>query len=460
MNITIAEVAEACGGKLPLNIKADTVISGISTDTREDLAGKVFVPLVGPTFDGHAFINYAYSKGAVAVLSEQGGNHISVESTLRALRDIASYYRGLFDIPVVGITGSSGKTTTKDIIASVLSQKYKTLKTEGNLNNEIGVPHTVFRLDDSYTAAVLEMGMNHAGEIHNLSKIGKPKVCVITNIGLAHVENLGSREGILVAKSEIFDFMQDDGVCVLNVDDDLLRNLASEKMADGRDVITYSVNDPKATVWSDDLNLGLYSQSCNINYKGESIRVEIPLPGIHMTSNALAAAAVGFYLGLSFEEVKAGVESFKLSKNRMDIMVCGDIEVINDVYNANPESMKAAISILNGAQNRTVAILGDMFELGEFAQEQHIEVGKTAADCGVHTVICIGELSRHIYDGFIRHKDKTQEALYFKTKEECGEGVNTLLKPNDTVLVKASRGMGFEYLIDILKCREKAQHGK
>ena len=180
MKITVSEVAKACGSKLPLNINADTVISGISTDTREDLAGKVFVPLVGPTFDGHAFIDYAYSKGAVAVLSEQGGNHICVESTLGALRDIASYYRGLFNVPVVGITGSSGKTTTKDIIASVLSQKYKTLKTEGNLNNEIGVPLTVFRLDDSYTAAVLEMGMNHAGEIHNLSKIGKPKVCVIT----------------------------------------------------------------------------------------------------------------------------------------------------------------------------------------------------------------------------------------------------------------------------------------
>ena len=279
------------------------------------------------------------------------------------------------------------------------------------------------------------------------------------NIGLAHVENLGSREGILAAKSEIFDYMQDDGVCVLNDDDDLLRNLALEKMAEGKDVITYSVNNPKATVWADDLHLGLYTQSCNINYKGESIKVEIPLPGVHMTSNALAAAAVGFYLGLSFEEVKAGIELFKPSKNRMDITVCGDIEVINDVYNANPESMEAAISILNGSQNRTVAILGDMFELGEFAQEQHYKVGKIAAGCGVHSLICIGGLSRHIYDGFIRHKDEAQEAFYYETKEECGEGVNSLLKPKDTVLVKASRGMGFEYFIDILKCREKAQHG-
>ena len=455
MNITLGEAAKACNGNLPSDFDINTPISGISTDTREELKGKLFIPLIGPAFDGHAFIREAYAKGAVAALSEQGGDHvIDVKSTLTALADIALYYRNRFSLPVVAVTGSAGKTTTKDLIASVLSQKYKTLKTEGNLNNEIGLPHMVFRLDNSYSAAVLEMGMNHAGEIHNLSRIAQPYVCVITNIGVAHIENLGSREGILKAKSEIFDFMADDGICILNADDDLLRNLAVKKRTQGRKVITFGLKYSGADIWADDiLSLGFSEQSCIINFEEESLCVKIPLPGPHMVLNALAAAAAGFALGLTFQQIKMGIEAFKPSKNRMEITHYGDIAVINDVYNANPDSMTAALSVLASANSRTAAILGDMFELGEYAPKLHYNVGKIAAESGVHVLICIGELSGHMYGSFIRHKNNNQLAFYFKTKEECGREINSLIKAKDTVLVKASRGMFLEYIIDILKCR-------
>ena len=461
MNLTIGEAANACNGTMPPDLDKNYIITGISTDTREDQKGKLYIPLKGPKFDGHRFINDAYSNGAAAVLSEQGGEHvIRVKSTLKALEDIASFYRRRYSLPVVAITGSAGKTTAKDITASILNQKYKTLKTEGNLNNEIGLPHMVFRLDSSYTAAVFEMGMNHTGEIHNLSRIARPDICVITNIGVAHIENLGSCEGILAAKSEIFDYMADDGVCILNADDDLLNNLALKLSGQGRNVITYSIKNTAADVWADNIKSnGLYKQSFEIHRKGESIRVEKPLPGVHMVSNALAAAATGFYLGLSAGQVKAGIEAFKPSKNRMDITPCGDIEIINDVYNANPDSMEAAVSVLITAKNRTAAILGDMFELGDYAPELHYKVGKFTAESGVHTLICIGKLSRNIYDGFMRHKSGKQEAFHFMSKEQCGEEVNELLKPGDTVLVKASRLMGLEYVIEILKTKRKTYNG-
>ena len=461
MNLTVGEAAKACGGSIPPDYNINAPITGVSTDTREDLEGKLFVPLKGPRFDGHAFIGNAYAKGAAAALSERDGDHaIRVNSALKALADIAAYYRQRFCLPIAAITGSAGKTTTKDMLWSVLSQKYKTLKTEGNLNNEIGLPQMIFRLDDSYAAAVLEMGMNHAGEIHNLSRIVKPDICVITNIGVAHIENLGSREGILAAKAEIFDYMAASGVCVLNGDDDLLPSLAPGQRALGRRVITCSQKGAAADVWAGDIQkTGLYRQSCVIHYNGGSIRVNIPLPGGHTVSNALAASAAGLCMGLSLEQVKAGLESFKLSKNRMDITQCGDIELINDVYNANPDSMKAAISILAGAEGRCAAILGDMLELGAFAPELHFEIGKFAAESGLRTLICVGTLSKDIYGGFVQNKNSTQEAFHFETKEQCADAVNALLKPGDTVLVKASRGMGLEYIVEILKHRGNTRHG-
>jgi UDP-N-acetylmuramoyl-tripeptide--D-alanyl-D-alanine ligase len=437
------------------------LISGVSTDTREDLEGKLFIPLKGIRFDGHAFVTCAYAKGAAAALSEQGGEHvIAVTSTLKALADIAAYYRSRFSLPIVAVTGSAGKTTTKDLIASVMSQKFKTLKTEGNFNNEIGLPRMIFQLDDSYTAAVLEMGMNHSGEIHNLSRIATPDICVITNIGTAHIENLGSREGILAAKAEIFDYMADDGLCVLNGDDNLLRELAEKERARGRRAITYGIEDPAADVWASDIQHGgSFKQSCRINERNKSIQVEIPLPGVHMVYNALAAAAAGSGLGLNLNQIKAGIEAFISSKNRMDITRCGDIEVINDVYNANPDSMEAAVSVLAGAGNHTAAILGDMFELGGFAPELHYRVGKIAAESGVLTLICIGELSGYIFKGFSDNRSGGQEAFHFKTKEQCGEAVNGLIKPGSTVLVKASRGMGLEYIVEILLRGKEARHG-
>ena len=462
MNLTLGEAAAACNGELPPGLDIDAILAGVSTDSREELQGKLFIPLKGPNFDGHAYIGAAYAKGAAAALSEEGGEHVVlVKSTLRALADIAGYYRSRFSLPIAAVTGSAGKTTTKDLIAAVLSQRYKTLKTDGNLNNEVGLPRMIFRLDGSYAAAVLEMGMNHAGEIHNLSRIVKPDICVITNIGVAHIENLGSREGILAAKSEIFDCMADDGVCILNRDDDYLPGLALKLKSSGRRVMTYSLKDASADVWACNIQShGMFRQSCDIMFDANAaIHTDIPLPGAHMVSNALAAAAVGICMGLSPEEIKNGIESFKPSKNRMEITMCGDIELINDVYNANPDSMKAAISILSGAGEHSAAILGDMLELGQAAPEMHYEIGKIAAESGIRKLICVGPLSVNMYEGYTRNRSGLQEAAHYETKEQCADAIGSQLKPGDTVLVKASRGMGLEYIVEILKHRGGALHG-
>jgi UDP-N-acetylmuramoyl-tripeptide--D-alanyl-D-alanine ligase len=461
--MTVGEAAEACKGIIDDTDEA-IVFNGVSTDTREDQNGLLFVPLKGSNFDGHDYIEQALKLGAIAALSERGAapNIIRVKSTLRALADLAARYRERFSLPVVAITGSAGKTTTKDMIASVLSQRYKTLKTEANLNNEIGLPKTIFKLDETYEVAVLELGMNHAGEISRLSRVAKPDICVITNIGAAHIENLGSRESILKAKAEIFDYMDSNGLRVLNGDDNLLRTLD----AGGRRVLYFSgknldyanVNDLNKRVYADNVTRsGAIAQSCDIIYDSDRIiNVTVPLPGEHMILNALAAAAVGFELGLSVYEIKKGIETFTPSKNRMEITRQNNSVIINDVYNANPQSMKAALNVLKNIGEterlRKIAILGDMFELGEQAPAFHEEIGEYAANIGIDELICIGELSAHIYNGFV---DIGTTASHFNAKSDFEIYLEEPNKKSSfthaAILVKASRGMAFETIVNRLK---------
>ena len=377
MKLTLKEIAENIGGTLR---GIDVEINSISRDSRDIGENCLYIPLKGDKFDGHDFISNACAEGAVAVVTEREYEHcpvssIVVKDTKVALGDIARYYRQkLTNLKVVAITGSVGKTTTKDIVASVLSRHFKTVKTQGNYNNDIGVPLTIFNIEDDTEVAVIEMGMNHFDEIDYLSSIAKPDIAIITNIGVSHIENLGSRNGILKAKCEIFNHMAEDSYKVLNGDDDMLVTVARKY----KNLCYCSLNE-FAEVHADNVvEKGLEGISCTIFLDDNTVEipVDIPVPGKHMVHNAMYAAAVGRKLGLSPEEIKNGIECFHPTAMRMDIIETDRFSIINDVYNANPQSVKAGIDVLASCEGTTCCILGDMFELGDDAPRYHAEVGR------------------------------------------------------------------------------------
>ncbi len=454
MKLTLKEIADNIGGILR---GADVDISSISRDSRDIGENCLYVPLKGEKFDGHDFIEMACAEGAAAVLTERDYESYSVPSivvkdTRIALGDIAGYYRKtLKNLKVVAVTGSVGKTTTKDIVASVLSRKYKTVKTQGNYNNDIGVPLTIFNIEEDTEVAVIEMGMNHFDEIDYLSSIALPDIALITNIGVSHIENLGSRDGILKAKCEIFNHMSEDSFKILNGDDDKLVTIARKYKN-----LCYCSLNKFAEVHADNITEnGLDGISCTIYLDDDNVKipVNIPIPGRHMIRNAMFAAAVGFKLGLSADEIKRGIECFHPTAMRMDITKNGKYTVINDAYNANPQSMKAAIDVLSSCKGATCCILGDMFELGEKAPQYHAEIGRFAVHRGIDLVICIGELSENMYEGAVAMGGSI--VAYYKTKEEFINNIKNVLPDKEcTILVKASRGMHFEKIIDKLRSVE------
>lgn len=451
--LTINEIIIATGAQMiatgDMAAALERTVSHVTQDSREVGANSLFVPLKGTVRDGHTFIPQCFEKGAVCfsekVLAPQnGGILLLVPDARQALLDLAKYYRNLFPIPFVGITGSVGKTTTKDMIASVLSQKYDTLWTLGNYNNDIGVPLTLFRLEEHHQAAVIEMGMNHFGEIALLSGIVRPDMGVISNVGVAHIENLGSREGILQAKCELFSGMQKDGVAILNGDNDMLQTMAGKL---SQRTVWFGLEGERDFYADEIEQMGLEKTACVIHTPKGSISVEIPVPGRHMVLNALSAAAVGQEMGLSLEEIKAGIESFQPTKNRMNVMCGGNgITILNDVYNANPVSMKASLDILANAEGRKVAILGFMGELGEFAQAFHQEVGAYAAEKGVDLLFCIGGHNEAMAEG--AKKGGLEQVYCFEDQEALWETGLPLLQRGDTVLVKASRSVGLEKTVE------------
>lgn len=451
INIPLEKVAEAAHGKLcNASFANELFINGVSIDTRDDQTQKLFVPLKGTKVDGHDFLEVAYNKGAGCVLTEKeidtNKPYILVDSTFQALKDFAKYYRSLFDIPVIGITGSVGKTTTKDLTASILSQKYKTLKTEGNFNNEIGLPLTIFRLDQTIEVLVLEMGMNNFGEMHNLSEIAKPSICLITNIGEAHIENLGSREGILKAKSEIFDYMDRNGKIILNGDDDMLITLKSKL----NNPYFYYLNKSEENFTAFDIEYkGIESVSSKLKIAENEFIVDIPVAGEHMVYNAIAAAMIGKFLRLQNSEIQQGIAEFELSKNRMEIININNRIIINDVYNSSPKSVKSVIDILCNHSGRKVCVLGDMFELGHHADGMHYDVGRYAAKKNIDLIICIGRLSAKMFEGANENieSSESQQAIYFDSLEKFLDESKHLFKDGDAILVKASRGMSFENII-------------
>ncbi len=454
--ISISEILEAVNGRL-LGGFSDTglTLTHVETDSRSITPGSLFVPLVGERFDGHAFINQALESGAAACFTARerdtylpGKCYIKVDSTQKALRDLARNYKKKFDIPFIGITGSVGKTTTKDMVAAVLGQKFRVLKTEGNFNNEIGLPLTLLRLNSEHEICVLEMGMNHFGEIDYLGAIVEPQVAVITNIGDAHIENLGSRENILKAKSEIFAHLPADGFVVLNGDDELLPTLRGKL--------------PFQTVWVGG-NPGLEYRALSVESDGEryvhcdvaapngEFAVDIPALGGHMIYPMLTAAAVGAHFGMTNEEIAAGVLRFAPTKMRMNIIPRGDgITILNDAYNANPQSMRAAVEVLTKTKSSyKIAVLGDMFELGPLAPTLHAGVGDYLGKSGVNCLVAVGEWSEHMARA--AEAAGTPEVYWRPTKKEALTVLEQVVRPDTTVLVKASRGMQFEEIVAFLK---------
>lgn len=451
--MSLINIARACGGiyigdESPKSVE----ITGVVIDSRQVENGYLYIPMRGERVDGHKFIPDVFARGAAAVLSEEqldhpAGPYILVESCPQALKDIAEYYRSTLSIKIVGITGSVGKTSTKEVIASVLSEKYSVLKTLGNFNNELGLPLTVFRLREEHQAAVLEMGISDFGEMHRLSKIARPDVCVITNIGQCHLEFLKDRDGILRAKSEIFDFLAEDGAVILNGDDD---KLATIKEIKGIAPVFFGVESGRE-IYADELEpQGLKGIRCRIHAGGESLIVHIPMPGYHMVLNALAATAVGISMGLTLAEVKRGVENLQSIGGRFHIIEKGGRLIIDDCYNANPVSMKASLDVLKDAKHRKVAVLGDMFELGENTEELHTEVGVHAAKNKIDLLICTGSLSRHMAEAAVQ-AGGCGEVIYTETMEELMQILPGKLQADDTILVKASHGMNFSKIVEILK---------
>lgn len=462
-NMTLTNIARACNGRLLYpaeNSRKETEhaeAAGVVIDSRKAGENFIFVATKGERVDGHRFIPDVFAKGALGVVCEKEpeslpGPCIVVEDSFEALKQIGEFYRQQLPVKVVGITGSVGKTSTKEFVAAVLSMKYKVHKTLGNYNNEVGVPLTVLSMPEDTEVAVLEMGINHFGEMHNLSRIARPDICIMTNIGQCHLEFLGSREGILKAKSEMFDFMKEDGSVCINGDDDML---ASIKEVKGKKPVTFGLSEQCRVYATDIKGKGLFGSEAVIHGNGESFAVQIPLPGEHMVYNALAAAAAGQLLGLTPEEIRDGIAAVESVSGRSHIVKLPDKVLIDDCYNANPVSMEAAIDLLLQADGRRVAVMGDMFELGEQEKEMHARVGKYAADKGVECIICAGKLARCIYEGARetageRKDGFSAEIFYFEDRESLLEGINQILKPGDTILIKASHGMGFEKVVEQL----------
>lgn len=459
-NMTLENIEKACGGRyIGTEAEKKTEVLGVVIDSRQVESGYLFVAIPGEKVDGHKFIPDVFAKGAAAVLSEQqledpAGPYILVESTTKALRDLAEYYRKSLDIKVVGITGSVGKTSTKEMIASVLSEKYRVLKTEGNYNNEIGLPLTIFKIRAEHEVAVLEMGISEFGEMHRLATMANPDICVITNIGLCHLENLKTRDGILKAKTESFAHLKKDGIAILNGDDDKLSTI---RQVGDKEPVFYGMEekmeyreDAKKSVYATGVeNLGLYGMQARIHTPEGERDVRIPIPGEHNVYNALAATAVGLSLGLSLDQISSGILKAKAIGGRTNLLNTGSMTVIDDCYNANPVSMKASIDVLATAEGRKIAVLGDMGELGENEKKLHYEVGEYLAKKEIDVLFCAGELSEEIAKA-AQKESKTCEVYYFKTRDALLEQLLPFLKKGDTVLVKASHFMEYPEIVKAL----------
>ena len=453
-SLTISELVSATNGRLVFGNESDCIID-VVIDSRKANKDNVFVAVIGENLDGHKFMQSAYENGCKTFIKNASSsiklnssdiNLIEVEDTQIAVGNIAKYYKEKFDIPYIGVTGSVGKTTTRDMIYATVSSRFNTLKNEGNLNNHFGVPLTLFNLDESYECAVIEMGMSNFKEIEYLANIVNPKIGVISNIGLSHIENLGSQEGILEAKMEIATNFNESNTLVVNGDDKFLATLKEKNLNYSLKTFGFNKNND-IYCESYEMNEEDLTFTCYIDGKKEEIF--IPTVGEHNIYNAMAAILVGKELNISLDDIKNGLKNFKATKMRLDIIKNNKMTIINDAYNASPDSMEAALKILGRYKNRKVAILGDMFEMGEHSEYGHRLVGKYAID-NTDLLVAIGKDAIFMCDEAKSLGFDESNIYYFNTKEEAIENIDTIIKEDDVVLVKASRGMQLEKIVEYL----------
>ena len=455
-NMTLAHITEVCGGiYFGPEEKKTAEVTDIVTDSRKAGEGSLFVAIPGERVDGHKFIPNVASQGALAVISEQKLEtppcpYILVKDSMEAIKAMAEYYMQQLNIPVVGITGSVGKTSTKEMIASVLDTKFRVHKTQGNFNNGIGLPLTIFQIEKEHQVAVLEMGISEFGEMHELADMAQPDIMVITNIGLCHLENLKTRDGILKAKTESFAHLKPDGVVILNGDDDKLSTV--EQVA-GRKPVFYGIkgrNLCETSVCADAVTEhGLEGMTAEFHTPQGDMEVFIPIPGEHNVYNALAATCVAEQLGLSMDEIKCGIAAASTISGRTNLIHTKGMTVIDDCYNANPVSMKASLDVLSKAGGRKIAVLGDMGELGEDEKQLHYEVGTYAGTLPIDLLFCVGTLSGKLAEG-AKKQNPALTVKHYATREEMTEELLATVKEGDAVLVKASHFMEFPKVVAAL----------
>ncbi len=443
--LELTAVATAVNGTL----FGEGSFKGVYTDSRKPVKGGLFVALEGEKFDGHDFIINAEKDGAAAVMCRKKCETmlpvIYVEDTKKALLALASYYRGLFDIPVVGLTGSVGKTTTKEMTHLVVSSKYNAIKTQGNLNNDIGMPLTLFGIEEETEAAVIEMGMNHKGEISVLTAVSRPDVAIITNIGVSHIENLGSRDNILKAKLEVLEGMKKGSPLILNGDNDLLCNVKN----DDYNIITFGIDNKNCDVLATDIEVCADGTVCNVLYCNEKYKMYVPVAGMHNVYNAMSAFAAGVCVGVAPETAAQAIAKYVPEGMRQKTVVKNGITFIEDCYNASPDSVKAGVNTLAGiGAKRTVAVLGDMLELGDYSENAHRQCGSYVAEKKIDLLFAYGKESEFTADE--ARKSGLKNTFCFSDADSLGKELASVLKPGDAVLFKASRGMKLENVIHIV----------
>lgn len=436
-DFTIREILDATGGTLyaPSGF-GDPVVHGFTIDTRTLTPGMGYVAIRGDTFDGHRFIPDAMEKGAVLSISDTDVPypHIRVENTVLAYQNIAKIHRERFDLPVVCITGSVGKTTTKEMVKAVLETTLRTHATVGNLNNQTGVPTTVLQIDASHEVSVMELGTNHFGEIAAIARVTQPTICLFTNIGEAHIEFFGSREGIFRGKTEMLQCMREGGSIIANGDDDLLRTIPN--------AITYGLSKGVDVHAADVKENGLSGVSFTAELFGKRLPVTLHVAGRHMVQNALAALTVAHLLNVPDEAALSALSMFQPGTGRSDILKTGRFTIIDGSYNCNPTSMEAALNVLKSADGRRVCIFGDMLELGPDSPAYHARIGAYAKQCGIERMLTVGPFAK--YAAF-DPKDA------YETVEALIAALPSLLHDGDTILVKASLGMHLKRVVDAIK---------
>ena len=446
IEITAREVAQVVDGVLIGN--GDIIINDVQYDSRAVKNGTLFAAIKGEKVDGHKFIKECFAKGAAAVFTENEvpenstGCYIEVENSRLALQKLAAYYRSKQNVRLIGITGSVGKTSTKEMIAAGLSKGFDVMKTQGNKNSQIGLPMTMFEIEEHNEIAVIEMGMSEFGEMDRLADIARPNIAVMTNIGVAHIENLGTQENILKEKFRITKYFDKDGILFLNGDDGLLKSLHGKQEFK---TVTFGLNKDN-DYYADEIKTEGFNTKFVCCFGGKRVELNIPALGEHSVKNALAAFAVGTHLGLDEKTIQSGLMTYKNAPMRQQIHEMKDFILIDDSYNSSPEAAKVSLNVLKSvAKGKTIAVLADMLELGEKSGSEHYGVGKHLAELGIDTLIAVGELSRNTAKG--AEENGCKEVVMFENNGQAYEYLKKMIEKECAVLVKGSRGMHTDEIV-------------